>query len=375
MRTSSWALHRYVRPCEWILISFLAYCSLRLLIAPQIILSRAWFNAPSSELLAILAITLVLKAGLFLKKHNPRQLGSIGLLILAILCGGWILGLNVAPGELKIQGPGEDITRFFSLIRPLILLTVPGTLAWLLWKSPERKSLLQTAPRAILESVRECAPLLLILSFYPLAPILIASSGRPAMDDQIAGLDRLLFAGTNPVKWLEAYVSQPLSEWMSFAYTVYGFFFLFVVGLFFMKEDRKPFRHASFALCSAFALGYIGYILAPVKGPLFTQHFDTDLGIYYTRDIKEALMDRYRIEYDCFPSLHTAIGLILSWECWKYARTAFWITLPVVISIPLACVYLRYHYVTDVLAGALLAFGVVALIRTLGDKVFGQIPA
>jgi membrane-associated phospholipid phosphatase len=195
------------------------------------------------------------------------------------------------------------------------------------------------------------------------------------MDDQIASIDRMIFLGTNPVTWLESYVSQPLSEWMSFAYTVYGFLFLFVIGLFFMKEDRKPFRHASFALCSAFALGYLGYILAPVKGPLFTQHFSTDLGIYYTKDIKAALMDRYRIEYDCFPSLHTAIGLILSWECWRSARAVFWISLPVIVSIPIACVYLRYHYVTDVLAGALLALGVATLMRALGDKVFGQIPA
>ena len=66
-------------------------------------------------------------------------------------------------------------------------------------------------------------------------------------------------------------------------------------------------------------------------------------------------MDRTRITYDCFPSFHTAGALLLSWGCWRHARKVFWLTLPMVASIPFACVYLRYHYVIDVVAGIALA--------------------
>jgi membrane-associated phospholipid phosphatase len=62
-------------------------------------------------------------------------------------------------------------------------------------------------------------------------------------------------------------------------------------------------------------------------------------------------MDRNRIMFDCFPSLHTSAAMLLSWGCYRYSRRIFWLTLPIVALTPLSCVYLRYHYVVDCIAG------------------------
>ncbi|MHB9029319.1 MAG: phosphatase PAP2 family protein, partial [Candidatus Latescibacterota bacterium] len=81
--------------------------------------------------------------------------------------------------------------------------------------------------------------------------------------------------------------------------------------------------------------------------------------------------------------LHTAITVIVTTYAWKYKRWLFWGFLPVNIGIILATVYLRYHYVVDVLAGlALAAFCVWAGPRVnafwyrhvTGDHVFDDYP-
>ena len=94
-------------------------------------------------------------------------------------------------------------------------------------------------------------------------------------------------------------------------------------------------------------------------GPVLAQRFEVSLDLYYVRDMKEMLMDRARITWDCFPSMHTAGSMLMSWLCWRHARRMFWLTLPMEASTPFACVYLRYHYVVDVIAGVALFLFVV----------------
>jgi membrane-associated phospholipid phosphatase len=86
---------------------------------------------------------------------------------------------------------------------------------------------------------------------------------------------------------------------------------------------------------------------------------------------------------DCFPSLHTAITVIVTTFAYKYRRWMFWFFLPVNIGIIMATIYLRYHYVIDVFAGlALAAFCVWAgprlndlwYRRVTGDHVMDDYP-
>lgn len=66
-------------------------------------------------------------------------------------------------------------------------------------------------------------------------------------------------------------------------------------------------------------------------------------------------MDATRITWDCFPSMHTCCTMLMGWIAFRHVRKLFWWLLPMIVSMPLACVYLRYHYVVDVLAGLALA--------------------
>jgi membrane-associated phospholipid phosphatase len=127
------------------------------------------------------------------------------------------------------------------------------------------------------------------------------------------------------------------------------------MGAVFMTGNRPALRELATALGLALVVAYLGYSNVPVMGPAFKREFAVPLEYWMMEPLKVAAMDRTRIAYDCFPSFHTAGTVILAWGIFRHARRLFWWLLPITASIPFACVYLRYHYVADVLAGLALA--------------------
>ena len=55
-----------------------------------------------------------------------------------------------------------------------------------------------------------------------------------------------------------------------------------------------------------------------------------------------------------FPSLHSAVSSLSLVYAWRYCRRFFPILLAFVIPLLVATVYLRHHWVVDLLAGVLL---------------------
>ena len=63
---------------------------------------------------------------------------------------------------------------------------------------------------------------------------------------------------------------------------------------------------------------------------------------------------------DAFPSGHAMMTLVAMWWSWRQRLRLRWALSVIGVLLILATVYLRYHYVVDVLAGALLAVAVVS---------------
>jgi membrane-associated phospholipid phosphatase len=55
-----------------------------------------------------------------------------------------------------------------------------------------------------------------------------------------------------------------------------------------------------------------------------------------------------------FPSLHAAVSLLTCWYAWRYCRWYLPILVVVVTGLLVGTVYLRHHYVVDLIAGAML---------------------
>jgi len=61
------------------------------------------------------------------------------------------------------------------------------------------------------------------------------------------------------------------------------------------------------------------------------------------------------------PSGHTQIVLIALYLAYRYEKPLFYIFLPIICGLILSTVYLRYHYVVDLFAGAAMAAGCVVI--------------
>ena len=106
-------------------------------------------------------------------------------------------------------------------------------------------------------------------------------------------------------------------------------------------------------------LGYVGYMLVPTVGPRYflEDRFSVTLeGDLFHAAVVSPLIEMHggALPRDCFPSLHTAtsttvLGFVLRYRPWLAIVFG-----PVVLLLLAATIYLRYHYVVDLAAGALL---------------------
>jgi hypothetical protein len=113
-----------------------------------------------------------------------------------------------------------------------------------------------------------------------------------------------------------------------------------------------------------YGLGFLGYCIVPAAGPYceLAGSFSTPLSGWFFTDMYMAMMEWGSNRVDCFPSLHCAIsGAVLAAD-WRFSRRRFrWMLLPVV--------YLRQHYVIDVVCGAVLLFVIIQIVRRWPSRI------
>jgi membrane-associated phospholipid phosphatase len=84
-------------------------------------------------------------------------------------------------------------------------------------------------------------------------------------------------------------------------------------------------------------------------------------------------MDFARIRRDVFPSMHVAISFVVWLYAYRNSKKLFFILSPLILSLWLSTLYLRYHYLIDVVAGLILAPLSYLLANWLFRR-FGDIP-
>ena len=256
----------------------------------------------------------------------------------------------------------------------VMLVVVPFALFWLSSAQHIKRhgrldtiGMLRAQWPALVSVLRDWIPLVALLYCYGLMGPVIGHGLFGDQDEALARIDRVHVLRARPPRPLRGDHLPAALEWLSACYVFYAPLYPVVLAAVFAKKDPAPFRELAFALTLVLATGYVLYTVVPAQGPLFVDRFDVSLDGYYGAWLKSQLMDRTRVPRDCFPSLHTAVSLTLLWGALRHVRRLGWALLPIVVSIPVACVYLRYHYVVDVLAGLALFAAVATLtVRSRG---------
>ncbi len=367
-----------IQPAEWVFLAFCAYACTRAVFAGGFSLEAE--SVPPIDLvvpfLTVVALRLVL-----LYRETPwppefehrRVLHNVMLgvfLVIAFLC----LVLLEPPQNTGGGAVAPILVQIDLWLSALLIAVVSPLLLWLIYGLHLKKhgafkpSFFREAGHLLGSGARAWfPPLALIYAYGIMGPIL----ARPIVADrdaQLWAIDKALFFGHDPHAWMESIIHPALSEWLAATYVSYTFLYPITLGAIYAKRDAKPFREVAFAVSFALACGYITYTFVPAQGPLFTLPHHVSLDFYYLGFVKEELMDRTRVPRDCFPSLHTCMSFVLFYYAMKHVRKLGWAIAPIVLSIPFACVYLRYHYVIDVLAGLALCAITVAVQR----KIFAR---
>jgi len=186
---------------------------------------------------------------------------------------------------------------------------------------------------------------------------LITTIHATTFDPQLIAVDHGIF-GAHPTVWMERFISPPLTALLQFAYISY-YFIPLSLGIVLIARGRfGEFEEVLFGILLCFYLSYTGYLLFPAIGPRFTlSHLQTgDLQLSpFIETIQDALNNLEKNKTDAFPSGHTAVSLMSLYYAGKMReKRLFMVLIPVVTALLISTVYLRYHYVIDVIAGAAL---------------------
>lgn len=221
---------------------------------------------------------------------------------------------------------------------------------------------------------------MIFLSFKEIYNLVDPIRGK-IFDDFLIQADRFLF-GTDPTKVLY-HISNPyLTELLQIVYGTF-FFLPIILGISLLCKDRKKeLYYLAFIIVFGFFLSYIGYILLPAIGPRFTLHdfhmTDTELpGLYLTKFLREIVNAGESIpagtpnpalvvQRDAFPSGHTQMTLLVMYLSVKFKSRSRYFLIPNGTLLIFSTVYLRYHYVVDLLAGVIF----MLLTLWLGKHLF-----
>lgn len=181
--------------------------------------------------------------------------------------------------------------------------------------------------------------------------------------------DYFLFS-VNPTEWLGQFSFPLLTEYLQFTYMMF-YVLPFILGVeFTMREDDKFFEFARM-LIFGFFVSYLLYFFMPAIGPRFTIHefgsLNTELpGLWLTNTFRDMVNagggvfpgtenPAEIINRDCMPSGHTMMTFITIVLAFQFKSKYKWLVLVIGSSLIFSTVYLRYHYVVDVLAGIFFA--------------------
>jgi len=176
-------------------------------------------------------------------------------------------------------------------------------------------------------------------------------------------IDTALFLGHNPNVMLDRYTWPPLTELLQFIYATYYVIPLVLLTCFLLERKIGALDRGHFGIMLCLYGSYLGYFLIPATGPninalgLFPPYFsDPQPGLWIAERLRASLLEAEWIKHDCWPSGHTALSftaVVLAHR--ERSRAAFLLLLAPVILLIFSTMYLRQHYVIDVLCGLALA--------------------
>ena len=272
--------------------------------------------------------------------------------------------VSIATAERVTEWP-QVVLRMSAVVLAVLLINV-----WATWKNGKFSLLLKVFYVVVLPPV-----------FFKTAEFISFPLHGHDFDSLFIIADRMLCFGVNPTWWLYQHIPivPAFIEYLQICYSLFYFLPLSLAIELYHKEGAHSDRlqEVFFAILYGFLLSYVAYFFFPSIGPRFTLHdfmaTSRELPGIFATDWLRAFLDRGEnilpgmplptilrvVTRDAFPSGHAEVTLLTILLAFKFRARTRW---PIAIlgsSLIFSTVYLRYHYVVDILAGAVLAMVVL----------------
>jgi membrane-associated phospholipid phosphatase len=198
------------------------------------------------------------------------------------------------------------------------------------------------------------------------------------LDPFLIRLEQTAF-GTQPsLAFMQSLPFWPVSELLYASYFSY-YIMIVGVGLALFRKSRRQFYHYVSVVSFVFYVCYLIYIFTPVMGPRIFQRvingyeLPVEVQPCVVPELPAAIQAgpffrimaviylAFETPGAAFPSSHVAVALTTLYFSFRYLRRIRFIHLVVAVLLCLSTVYCRYHYVVDVVTGAIAAFVLVPL--------------
>ena len=260
--------------------------------------------------------------------------------ILITLRANWYFYTSIEEDSKKIEG---------GLWRIAVTLLLMAVFYWFLWFRPEKR---------LFKFIRNVAPFIFAIAVYTNLHDTIHFVNPNDIHFQLNAIDEWMF-GVSPTVWAEQFYSPALTDWLSFAYMNYFWITVILALYMYFKGEDREFRTLMLTMMLCYYGGYLLYILFPAAPPRLALADLYHINIFkgtslITESARKVVNISASSARGAFPSLHCTITFLTLGMVWRFHRGLFWVFLPIGISLIVATVYLRHHYIVDIYAGLFL---------------------
>lgn len=229
---------------------------------------------------------------------------------------------------------------------------------------------------AVVRAIHDFYPLPAVIAVFNLVGPLIAVANPARWDELFSAMDQRLFPALVPA-WRSAR-GRPgwLTDLASVAYVSYYLTPVVMAVALYARGRCTEFECAVFGFISTLLVSYVGYFLFPTSGPRLPPGAGVELlgGGAVSAGVLSFMRFVEVNTLDAFPSGHTALSLVFLAYGWRLFPRWRVPLAALVAGIIFSTVYLSWHYVVDLAAGALQALAMTALVPAL-RWAFGGRPA
>lgn len=234
-----------------------------------------------------------------------------------------------------------------------------------------------------LDILRHYYPIPLFIAFYRETELLNQLFLTGYLDPYFLRLEQWLFGMQPGLELMPRFPQRWLAELLYAAYFSY-YLMIAGVGLALLLRDRRQFAHFIAVVSFMFYVCYTIYIILPVVGPRIVyrglveqqlpQDVLPDLDFAPPESVQGAVFfrlmgwiyDHFEAAGAAFPSSHVAVAIATVYFSFLYLRRIRYVHAIAAVLLCVSTVYGRYHYVVDVVAGALMA----VLLVPLGNRLY-----